>query len=158
MRAKDVRVRHMKGCMEEGYRIESRGKNKGKKIYASAGTKSRMKSLFNLMFDYALEYEIVDTNYARHFEISDDIIKEIKENHRPHIPFTDDELQKLWDNIGKIEFADETKLEELGVTYETIAATSESSFVRTNFEIGKLLFEAQGGEKRAKYGNSLINN
>ena len=35
-------------------------------------------------------------------------------------------------NPGKIEFADETKLEELGVTYETIAYTSDSSFVRTN--------------------------
>ena len=106
MRAKDVRVRHMKGCMEEGYRIETRGKNAGQKVFASAGTKSRMKSLFNLMFDYALEYEIIDTNYARNFEISDDIIKEMKENHRPHIPFTDDELQKLWENVDRVEFTD----------------------------------------------------
>ena len=36
-------------------------------------------------------------------------------------------------NAGKIQFADSTKLEELGVTYETIASTSESSFVRTEF-------------------------
>lgn len=36
-------------------------------------------------------------------------------------------------NAGKIEFSDETKLEELGVTYETIATTSDSSFVRTDF-------------------------
>lgn len=36
-------------------------------------------------------------------------------------------------NAGKIQFADKTKLEELGVTYETIASTSESSFVRTDF-------------------------
>lgn len=35
-------------------------------------------------------------------------------------------------NAGKIEFAEATKLEELGVTYETIAATSEKSFVRTD--------------------------
>ena len=34
---------------------------------------------------------------------------------------------------GSIKFADEAKLEELGVTYETIATTSESSFVRTDF-------------------------
>lgn len=32
------------------------------------------------MLDYALEYEIVDKNYARTFEISDDIIKEKDEN------------------------------------------------------------------------------
>lgn len=37
-------------------------------------------------------------------------------------------------NPGKIQFADETKLEELGVTYETMALTSESSFVRTDFK------------------------
>ena len=36
-------------------------------------------------------------------------------------------------NAGRIRFANETKLEELGVTYETIASTSESSFVRTDF-------------------------
>ena len=76
MRAKDVRARHLKGCMEEGYRIETKGPKKGEKIYPTAGTKSRMKSLFNLMFDYALEYEIVDKNYARTFEVSKDIIKE----------------------------------------------------------------------------------
>lgn len=38
-------------------------------------------------------------------------------------------------NPGKIEFEDETKLEELGVTYEKIATTSEKSFVRTNFNL-----------------------
>jgi len=35
-------------------------------------------------------------------------------------------------NAGKIQFADATRLEELGVTYETIASTSEKAFVRTN--------------------------
>lgn len=35
-------------------------------------------------------------------------------------------------NAGKIEFAEASKLEELGVTYETIAQTSEKSFVRTD--------------------------
>lgn len=37
-------------------------------------------------------------------------------------------------NPGKIQFADDTKLDELGVTYEKIASTSESSFVRTDFK------------------------
>lgn len=35
-------------------------------------------------------------------------------------------------NAGKIKFAESDKLEELGVTYETIAETSEKSFVRTD--------------------------
>lgn len=106
MRAKDVRARHIKGCMNEGYRIETRGKKAGEKIYPSAETKSRIKSLFNLMLDYALEYEIVKKNYARTFEISDDIIKEKEANAKDHIIFTEDELSVLWENVGKVRFVD----------------------------------------------------
>lgn len=106
MRAKDLRARHIKGCMEEGFRIETRGKKKGEKIFASAETKSRIKSLFNLMLDYGLEYEIVPTNYARTFDISDSIVDEKKAAKKPHIIFTEEELSKLWDNVGKVKFAD----------------------------------------------------
>jgi len=106
MRAKDVRARHIKGCMENGYRIETRGKNKGEKVKPSAGTKSRIKSLFNVLFDYALEYEIVDRNYARTFEVSNDIIKEINNNKIPHIIFTEDEIKILWDNVDKVKYVD----------------------------------------------------
>lgn len=45
------------------------------------------------------------------------------------------ELKLFLVNPGKIEFADEAKLKELGVTYETVASTSGKSFVRTNFDI-----------------------
>lgn len=106
MRAKDLRARHIKGCMDDGYRIETKGKKKGEKIYATAGVKSRIKSMFNLMLDYALEYEIVDRNYARTFDVSEDIIKEKEESKRSHIIFTDDELKILWDNVEKVPFAD----------------------------------------------------
>ena len=106
MRAKDVRARHIKGVMEDGYRIETRGKKKGKKILASANTKTRIKSLFNLMFDYALEYEIVPTNFARTFDVSKDLLKERDENKREHFPFTEKELQKLWDHVDTVKFVD----------------------------------------------------
>ena len=36
-------------------------------------------------------------------------------------------------NAGKIDFADDDKLKELGVTHETIASTGDTAFVRTNF-------------------------
>lgn len=98
MRAKDVRARHIKGCMDEGYVIIERGKHKGEIKRPTAGIKSRIKSMFNLMLDYAVEYEIIDRNYARTFEISDDIIKEKEAAKRNHFPFHVDELQKLWDN------------------------------------------------------------
>lgn len=38
-------------------------------------------------------------------------------------------------NAGKIQFADDDKLKEIGVTYETVASTSDKAFVRTNFDI-----------------------
>jgi integrase len=106
MRVKDLRARHIKGIMEDGYIIQSRGKDAGKKVPASAGTKARIKSMFNLMLDYALEYEIVDKNYARTFDLSNDIIKEKEEATRGHINFNDSEMQTLWNNLGKIRFVD----------------------------------------------------
>lgn len=106
MRVKDLRARHIKGCMDEGYRIETRGKKKGEKIYASAETKSRIKSLFNLLLDYGLEYEIVYMNYARTFDVSDDIVKEKEQAKKPHIIFTEEELNILWNNVEKVKFVD----------------------------------------------------
>lgn len=106
MRVKDLRARHIKGIMEDGYIIQSQGKDAGRKILASPGTKSRIKSLFNLMLDYALEYELVDKNYARTFDISNDIIKEKDAATRGHIIFTDTEIQTLWDNVDTMRFVD----------------------------------------------------
>ena len=106
MQVRDLRARHMKGCIDNGYRIETTGKKKGQKIYPSAGTKSRIKSLFNLMLDYALEYEIVEMNYARTFEVSDDITTEIQEKKKDHIIFTDEEMKILWKHVNDTKFVD----------------------------------------------------
>lgn len=106
MRVQDLRARHIKNIIEDGYIIPTQGANKGKKILASANTKSRIKSLFNLMLDYALEYELIDKNYARTFELSNDIIQEKEKAKRGHIIFNDTERQLLWDNVNKIHFVD----------------------------------------------------
>ena len=106
MRVKDLRARHIKGIMEDGYVISDRGKNAGVKVPASPGTKARIKSMFNLMLDYALEYEIVDKNYARTFDLSNDIIKEKEDATRGHINFTAQEMNTLWENLGKIRYVD----------------------------------------------------
>ena len=62
--------------------------------------------MFNLMLDYALEYEIVDRNYARTFELSGDIVKEVEENKQEHIIFSDSEMKTLWENINQVKFVD----------------------------------------------------
>lgn len=84
----------LKECIDNAKRTD----NDGNVFVASAGMKSRMKSVFNLMFDYALEHEIINRNPARAFEISKDVIKTIEEEKVDHITFTDDEMKTLWNH------------------------------------------------------------
>lgn len=106
MRVKDVRARHIKGCMTEGYRIETRGKNKGRKVYAPPNTQARIKSVLNLLLDYAVENELTNMNYSRTFDLSDEIISDISKTKRGHVPFTSEEMDVLWNNVGKIKYVD----------------------------------------------------
>lgn len=60
-------------------------------------------------------------------------------------------------NAGKIQFANDEKLEELGVTYEAIAKTSESAFTRTNFEIEETSRTEQDGETNESIIGAYVN-
>ena len=73
---------------------------------ASPNIKRQIKSIFNLLFDYALEYDLTDTNYARQFNLSKEVRKEVKKNKKDHIDFTPAEIKKLWDNLYKIKYVD----------------------------------------------------
>lgn len=106
MRVRDLRARHIKGIIDDGYIIPVCGKNAGQMVFASPGTKTRIKSMFNLMLDYALEYELIDKNYARTFDLSNDIIKEKEAATRGHIIFTDAEMKVLWENVDSLRFVD----------------------------------------------------
>lgn len=88
MQVNAIRVRHLKGCIENSD--------------ASANIKSRMKSVFNLILDYAVEYELVDHNYARDFKLDSNIIEEKEQNKRDHIAFTEEEIEILWKNTGVV--------------------------------------------------------
>lgn len=101
MRVMDIRARHVKGCMEEGTAVV-----KGATQLPSATMKNKIKTLFNQMLDYALEYEIVDRNYSRTFNLSDEVIKEVTTVKKGHIAFTDDEMKLLWDNVGNKRYVD----------------------------------------------------
>lgn len=87
MRVKDLRVKHIKGCMEDGEAILNGVSKKPSNV-----TKSKIKSLFNLMLDYALEQELIDKNYARSFKIEKDLVKVDKK----HLSFTEEEMSILW--------------------------------------------------------------
>ena len=101
MRVMDVRARHVKGCMEEGA-----AKVRGKEQHPSASMKNKIKSLFNLMLDYALEYELVDRNYSRTFNLTEETIKEIQTVKQEHIPFTEEEMERLWTHVDDKRFVD----------------------------------------------------
>lgn len=86
LRVTELRARHIKYCIEEGVY---------KDRHAPASIKIRIKVLFNLMLDYAVEYEIVERNYARTFS------KEYQtEPHKHHMTFTEEEVGILWDNLS----------------------------------------------------------
>lgn len=100
MRARDLRARHIKGVIEEGYVLDK----SGDKRYASPSTKSRIKNLFNMMLDYAVEYEITDKNYARTFVLSEEVANLKKNSATAHMIFTPEEMDRLWENLGIIPY------------------------------------------------------
>lgn len=101
MRVVDLRPRHIKGCMDDGVAVV-----RGTERTPSATMKNKIKSLFNLMLDYAVEYELVDKNYSRAFKLSDEVVDEIHQTKNGHIAFTDEEIEALWANLGKVPYVD----------------------------------------------------
>ena len=93
MKARDIRARHIKGVIENGVKYKN-----DQEIQPTLSVKPRIKQLFVLILDYALEYEIVDKNYARTFNLPSGMTMEIEDSKVHHIVFTDDELTTLWNN------------------------------------------------------------
>ena len=53
-----------------------------------------------MLLDYAVEYEMITSNVSRSFVYSEKKMSEDNENtSTAHIPFTDDEMNILWENI-----------------------------------------------------------
>jgi integrase len=59
-----------------------------------------------MLLDYAVEYEIVERNYARTFSVPTDLSKEVESNRKGHIPFTDKEMDTLWNSVKEIPYID----------------------------------------------------
>lgn len=95
MSIRDVRARHIRACVEEGFVMD-----KDEKRYASKNTKNRIKSTLNLLMDYAVEYEYIDKNYARDVKMADSLTKESSGNSSKHMSFAEEEMFKLWENVN----------------------------------------------------------
>lgn len=103
---REITVLDMKNCIYKGTIISKRGKNKGEEQFASPSTKESMKYLFNHIFQYATEARLIERNYAKDFSLDKKVMKEKEINHKEKIPFSEDELNKLWKSIEFIPFAD----------------------------------------------------
>lgn len=103
---RELSILDMKNCIYKGTSEITRGKYKGEQKLATPSTKESMKYIFNHMFAYAIEARIVDRNYAKEFTLDKKVFKEKEENHKEKIPFSDEELQKLWKSSEFIPFAD----------------------------------------------------
>lgn len=66
-----------------------------KNAKVGSSTKGRMKSLYNQMYRYALKHEIVDKDYAA---LCNPVKREAPD--KKAVPFTDKEIQILWDNLS----------------------------------------------------------
>lgn len=111
MNIRDIRVYHLEECINTAYIISTQGKDKGTKRVASYHTKARMKSMFNLLFDWAYKRELIDKNYARLFGLRQDIVEGMRNNKRQIILFSQDEIEKLWSMEHRIKFADMVLIE-----------------------------------------------
>lgn len=92
----DIRIHHLKDCLMNGTAIRY-----GQPIKISVISRVKLKFLYNQLFDYAVQNEYVPQNISRMFSIDSEIIVQ-----HEHFPYTEEELNILWNNVGVCEAAD----------------------------------------------------
>lgn len=102
LKAAEIRPRHIKFCIDNGVVIDKSGNTK----HSSPHIKRLIKVIFGMIFDYALEYELVSHNYAKDFKLDNKFKKEIEDNLKEHISFTDEEINTLWANLYSVDYVD----------------------------------------------------
>lgn len=105
-KVRDISILDMKNCIYKGTSLVTRGKYRGQERIASPSTKQSMKILFNHMFSYAVEARITDRNYAREFLLDKKIEEERIRDCKIKIPFSTEEMEKLWKSTEFVPFAD----------------------------------------------------
>ena len=103
---REITIIDMKDCIYKGTATCVRGKYKGQQRLASPQSKETIKYLFNHIYDYALEARIVERNYAREFTLDKKVFQEKEKNYKSKVPFSKEEIDKLWKSIEFVPFAD----------------------------------------------------
>lgn len=69
-----------------------------KVVEASDGIKTRIKSMFNMMYDYAVLAGYVDRNPCRQFALKG-LSSKVESNRKEKVPFTANQVEELWNDI-----------------------------------------------------------
>lgn len=93
----EVRPKHIKQCILDGTVHDNRGVT-----CVPASTQSKIKSLWNLMLDFALEREYISHNYARDVIMPKEVTARQKANYKGHKCLSENELEHLIANIDDI--------------------------------------------------------
>ena len=101
IRVCDLRIRHMKQCFEEGAFLIN-----GEERHTTPVIRRRIKTLLRKLYDYAIEYDIVDRNYAKDLLLPKKDNQLEEDERTPHIPYTEEELRILWENINNYPLAE----------------------------------------------------
>lgn len=86
MRFKDIRLSHLQGVIDDSGMAHP--------------TRASIKTLFNVLFTYAMKNDIVEKNYSQYVDVGK---REGKINRKP---FTLQEIQKIFDNVNAIDYMD----------------------------------------------------
>lgn len=91
MPVRTVRIPHIKNALLNGTFVDRRGITH----HTTYHIQLTLKKIFNQMFDYAVEYEMTDKNYARMFNLPEPSAEEKATEKYPHFSFSDRELEIL---------------------------------------------------------------
>ncbi len=105
MPIKKIGAGHIKDVMNYGTWTVKEGKYKGEVRKTSKCTQERIKSMCNLMFDYAYERRLIDFNPARSFKIGR-LLKEIENGRKIKKIFEPKQVKALREVVYDIPFAD----------------------------------------------------
>lgn len=105
-KVREITVLDMKDCVYKGTALCTKGKYKGQQRPSTPQTKESIKFLFNHMFAYATEARLIERNYAKDFTLDKKVQKEKEKNRKVKIPFSDEEMNKLWESMEFVPFAD----------------------------------------------------
>lgn len=82
----DIRLMHLQNCMD--------------KLGDKFGAKRDLKTLWSQIWDFAIANDLANRKYTSYLNLGK--FKQKVE----HKPFTNDEIQKLWDNVHRMEYID----------------------------------------------------